>query len=37
VDTLQYEHVFGPMLGGFCAGAVMVFLFPDEPTWNPMG
>lgn len=37
VDTIQYEHVFGPILGGFLAGAVMVFLFPDEPSWNPMG
>lgn len=34
-DSIQYEHVFGPLLGGFFAGAMMVGLFPDEPAWNP--
>jgi hypothetical protein len=34
-DSIQYEHVFGPMLGAFLAGVMMVYLFPDEPPWNP--
>ena len=35
-DTIQYEHVFGPAVGGFLAGVIMIYFFPDEPQWNPL-
>lgn len=28
------NSVFGPILGGFAAGVVMLNLFPDEPQWQ---
>lgn len=30
MTSIQYEHVFGPILGGFLAGGVMVACFPDD-------
>jgi hypothetical protein len=30
ISSIQYEHVFGPVLGGVLAGTIMVFLFPDD-------
>lgn len=36
--TVNHHHplitVFGPILGGFASGVIMLRFFPDEPQWQ---
>jgi hypothetical protein len=31
-ESLQVEHIIGPLLGAIVAGYICIKLFPDDPT-----
>ena len=34
-NDLQIEHIIGPLLGGYLAGQICLYYFPDDPqSWK---